>query len=1135
MLSHILFALMAFSVFALSFPLISDAQAITTSDTMYSCDSPSGGGNEIHLADKTTGAAISSSTLSISGITSQGCTGLAQDPLTGTWYAVIRAPGGPLEGYLATVDPTTGFGTSIGQIDSGTQSIAFNSIGDLFGFANSQGGSTGNGDEIYGIDVSTGAVTSDVCTVTPSSGAIGALGYNWLTDELVLFTANAEMRIITDMTPAICVATTSPIDISDPSFGGDLFLGTPQSMTFHTGDDLFYAYTQAELISIPSSFPFNAIRVADGATVGHDDNQRGVGFELILTSPDVDTDSDGIFDSTDNCISIPNASQTDSDSDGVGDACDSAPSVLVTADVTSGDFPSTVSFTCDSLTGNPALIYQWDFDDDGNTDSIIQNPTHIFPDAGNFDATCTVNDSDNDVDSDFVNIDVTIPTGGFPDPELLLAINNPTPLHNDRFGESVAITPSGDLLVGAIGANEAYLFDGTTGSLLLTLNSPTPASFFGKSVAVTPSGDLLISAIGSSTMHLFDGTTGSLLLTLNSPTPASFFGEFVAVTSNGDLLAGSGGANGIGAVHLFDGTTGNLLLTLNNPASGSNFGTSFTETPSGDLLVGAPDANGIGAVYLFDGISDNLLLTINNPALASENGFGRSLAVTPNGDLLVGDLCDDTSGDNTGIAYLFDGTTGSLLLTLNNSTPISSLDEFFGIRVATTPDGDLLIGEVRDAAAGFGRSGAAHLFDGTTGSLLLTLNNPTPKSSEEFGRSVAVTPNGDFLIGAHKDQLNGITTGAVYLFDGVLDDDNDGIENSIDLLPLDNTNETFDDGNTDGVIIIRGDQLVTITDEPSPLGVRIVTDASGGPTPAQISICGEASTAFFAAENEVVGTCGSVTWNVISGEIEATLVSTEGDTAEVSLDAGDEFFFDDETFTLESTAGTAEVILTGDDGTVAEVSIPEDNSVTFEPETSTITTPPENTEPIPVIIDGTETTVDSGETEIALSPRTIKENSLSSLEELLIQDIDKKTEQGLEKAIESIQDSLDNSLWVDDSHLVMDDGKKVFKEERKAAKDLEKIVKKDKETPEFITEISSVLLSLVVADGKLTTIALDDAQIFAGDSKADKEIEKAEKEIAKAEKDIGKEKFEKAIKHYEKAWKHAIKAIDDSMPEPEDD
>lgn len=43
------------------------------------------------------------------------------------------------------------------------------------------------------------------------------------------------------------------------------------------------------------------------------------------TPAPADADSDGVTDSSDNCMSTPNADQADSDSDGTGDACDATP------------------------------------------------------------------------------------------------------------------------------------------------------------------------------------------------------------------------------------------------------------------------------------------------------------------------------------------------------------------------------------------------------------------------------------------------------------------------------------------------------------------------------------------------------------------------------------------------------------------------------------------------------------------------------------------------------------------------------------------------------------------------------------------------------------------------------------------
>jgi len=100
----------------------------------------------------------------------------------------------------------------------------------------------------------------------------------------------------------------------------------------------------------------------------------------------------------------------DADNDGVPDGCDFVPSAVITSDVTEGEIPFDVSFTCESVTGNPPLVYSWDFDGDGTEDSATQNPTHIYIDEGDFTATCTVTDSDGDVDSASLVIIVVDPT-----------------------------------------------------------------------------------------------------------------------------------------------------------------------------------------------------------------------------------------------------------------------------------------------------------------------------------------------------------------------------------------------------------------------------------------------------------------------------------------------------------------------------------------------------------------------------------------------------------------------------------------------------------------------------------------------------------------------------------------------------
>jgi len=283
--------------------------------------------------------------------------------------------------------------------------------------------------------------------------------------------------------------------------------------------------------------------------------------------------------------------------------------------------------------------------------------------------------------------------------------------------------------------------------------------------------------------------SGDLLLEINNPTPEASdrFGYSVATTSNGDLLVGARydntGATYAGSAYLFDGNDGSLLLTINNPTPEASdyFGYSVATTSNGDLLVGATHdntgASSAGSAYLFDGTlrgtTSTPLLTINNPTPETSDYFGFSVATTSNGDLLVGTIYDNTGATQAGSAYLFDGTlrgtTSTPLLTINNPTPEAS--DQFGYSVATTSNGDLLVGATSDNT-GATYAGSAYLFDGTlrgtTSTPLLTINNPTPEALDSFGWSVAATNTDDLLVGAYRDNTGATNAGSAYLFDGTL-------------------------------------------------------------------------------------------------------------------------------------------------------------------------------------------------------------------------------------------------------------------------------------------------------------------------------------------------------------------------------
>jgi hypothetical protein len=359
-------------------------------------------------------------------------------------------------------------------------------------------------------------------------------------------------------------------------------------------------------------------------------------------------------------------------------------------------------------------------------------------------------------------------TGAF-----LRTLYNPTSEAGDQFGASVAVSGT-TAVVGAPrdfpgppGVGAAYVFDAATGGFLRTLNNPAPeaADQFGASVAVSGT-TVLVGAPGDSSggsVYVYAAATGTLLQTLNNPAPASddLFGGSVAVSGNMVAVGAYGddtGAMDAGSVYIFDAATDSLIRTLDNPAPASydNFGRSVAIS-GGTVAVGGP--NSAHSAYLFDAATGNLLRALADPTPPFPDYFGNSVAVSGN-TLVVGAPYDSTVRKDAGLAYIFDAATGSLLRTLSNPTPAD--EEHFGWSVAIS--GSTVVVGAPSEGAGSTRAGSAYIFDAATGTLLWTLNNPTPANGDLFGASVGVSGS-TVVVGAYHDDTGATDSGSVYVFD----------------------------------------------------------------------------------------------------------------------------------------------------------------------------------------------------------------------------------------------------------------------------------------------------------------------------------------------------------------------------------
>ena len=351
-------------------------------------------------------------------------------------------------------------------------------------------------------------------------------------------------------------------------------------------------------------------------------------------------------------------------------------------------------------------------------------------------------------------------------PVLLRIFNNPAPEAGDSFGTGMAALGSDRVLIGApnylgnptppTNPPPVYVFH-TNGALLTTITKPPAVGGeFGSAIATLGSDQVVIGSRYGFQVCLFT-TNGTPVTNISD---FQTLGSAVAAFGNDKLLIGAPYANedpdtwvAYGAAYLYS-TNGTRLMTFNNPNPETVSGLGFCVTAFGSdrVLIGASSEwPGSGAAYLFH-TNGTRLTTFTNPAPSAYSYFGRSIAAVDTDLVLVG---SPSEGTNSEAVYLFN-TNGTLLLTIPNPTPAA--DDSFGLPIAVLRDHRVVIGAPNDDTTGL-NSGSAYVFN-LSGTLLATINNPTPGVGDRFGLRVAAFGNDGVLIAAPQD--NGI--GSVYLF-----------------------------------------------------------------------------------------------------------------------------------------------------------------------------------------------------------------------------------------------------------------------------------------------------------------------------------------------------------------------------------
>lgn len=379
-------------------------------------------------------------------------------------------------------------------------------------------------------------------------------------------------------------------------------------------------------------------------------------------------------------------------------------------------------------------------------------------------------------------------------------LSNPLPIINDGFGWSVAIsgnrvvvgTPKGG--AGSSDAGRVYVFDLASASPttpLLQIDNPNAAATnFGHAVAIdgTKVVASALQEIGTGdtcqvlVFDLASATPAQPVLSLadSSPTTNEHFGHAVAIAGTKLAVTAPLFDNGFvdsGAAYVYDlssGTPTVPLHTLSNPSSAlnDNFGSSVTMAGS-RVAIGMElddqggEDSGVACVYdLGSATPTSPVLTLANPGASSGDEFGHAVALF--GNRLLVAAPDDNVGisSDVGSGYLFDlssATPATPLLTFNNPSPSSH--EEFGFAVALSGNLAAVGCQKDDKVAS--NAGSVSLFD--LGAAFpeqpwLVIDNPGPSTNDYFGTAVAAAGT-KVVISAYQDDTGGNNAGTVYIYD----------------------------------------------------------------------------------------------------------------------------------------------------------------------------------------------------------------------------------------------------------------------------------------------------------------------------------------------------------------------------------
>lgn len=166
-----------------------------------------------------------------------------------------------------------------------------------------------------------------------------------------------------------------------------------------------------------------------------------------------------------------------------------------------------------------------------------------------------------------------------------------------------------------------------------------------------------------------------------------------------------------------------------------------------------------------------LLHTITNPNAYSTKEtdfFGNAVGISGKYIIASAHYEDSSQGTQTGIAYIFDTITGSLIYTLNNPNAFSTAsNDLFGTSVAISDRFAAVGAYFEKSAPNNANSGVVYVYDLNSGVLLHTISNPnvySTSTNDEFSRNIKISGN-YLLVGAPGEDASNNKGGKIYVYD----------------------------------------------------------------------------------------------------------------------------------------------------------------------------------------------------------------------------------------------------------------------------------------------------------------------------------------------------------------------------------